>query len=58
VSSPKLPEWESIGIRLQDWTERAVRGTVSPDSALAGLDRDVDRMLEKRRWLLAREEAR
>jgi multiple sugar transport system substrate-binding protein len=54
VSSPKVPEWESIGIRLQDWTERAVRGTVSPDSALAGLDRDVDRMLEKRRWLLAR----
>ncbi len=53
--SPKLPEWESIGIRLQDWTERAVRGTVSPDSALAGLDRDVDRMREKRRWLLTRE---
>jgi multiple sugar transport system substrate-binding protein len=55
--SPKVPEWESIGIRLQDWTERAVRGAVSPDSALAGLDRDVDRMLEKRRWLLARARA-
>ena len=54
VSSPKVPEWESIGIRLQDWTERAVRHAVSPDSALAGLDRDVDRMLEKRRWLIAR----
>jgi multiple sugar transport system substrate-binding protein len=34
--------------------ERAIRGEVPPDSVLAELDRDVDRMLEKRRWLLAR----
>ncbi len=48
---PNVPECESIAIRLQDWAERAVRGAVPPDSALARLDRDVDRMLEKRRWL-------
>jgi len=51
---PKVPEWEPIAIRLQDWTERAVRGRVTPAEALAGMDREVDRMLEKRRWLLAR----
>jgi multiple sugar transport system substrate-binding protein len=51
---PPVPEMESISIRLQDWAERAVRGAVPPDSALAALDRDVDRMLEKRRWLAQR----
>ena len=51
---PMVPEWEEIAIRLQDQAERAVRGGAPPDSALADLDRDVDRMLEKRRWLVAR----
>jgi hypothetical protein len=32
-----------------------VLGHADPDSTLAALDRDVDRILEKRRWLLARE---
>ena len=50
---PMVPEWEQIAIRLQDQTERAVRSSASPDSVLAELDREVDRMLEKRRWLLA-----
>ncbi len=51
---PMVPEWEQIAIRLQEQAERAVRGGTPPDSVLAELDRDVDRMLEKRRWLLAR----
>ena len=50
---PMVPEWEQICIRLQDSAERAVRGGESPDSALADYDRDVDRMLEKRRWLVS-----
>ena len=54
VPLPQVPEMEQIAIRLQDWSERAVRGAVPPDSALAALDRDVNRMLEKRRWLAAR----
>jgi multiple sugar transport system substrate-binding protein len=54
VPTPKVPEWELIATRLQDYTEMAVRGAASPDSALARLDRDVDRILEKRRWLLER----
>jgi multiple sugar transport system substrate-binding protein len=52
VSTPKVPEWEQIAFRLQERSEQAVRGAVPPDSALAGLDRDVARILEKRRWLL------
>jgi len=51
---PKIPEWEQITSLLQDQAERAVRGATSGDSALATLDRAVDRVLEKRRWLIAR----
>jgi multiple sugar transport system substrate-binding protein len=51
---PMVPEWEQIAIRLQEQAERAVRGGASPDSVLSDFDRDVDRMLEKRRWLMAR----
>lgn len=54
VAMPKVPECEQIAIRLQDWVERTVRGSVPPDAALAGLSAEVDRMLEKRRWLRAR----
>lgn len=57
VPTPKVPEWESIAIRLQEHAERAVRGVARPDSVLAAFDRDVDLMLEKRRWLLARQAA-
>lgn len=51
VALPKVPESEQIAIRLQDWVERAVRGSVPPERALASLSEEVDRMLEKRRWL-------
>jgi multiple sugar transport system substrate-binding protein len=49
-----IPEWENVTVKVMDWTERAVRGGVPADQALAGLDADVDRLLERRRWLLAR----
>jgi len=54
VSTPKVPEWEQISLKLQDRVESVILGGVSPDSALARLDRDVERILEKRRWLLER----
>lgn len=54
VSSPKVPEWEEIRKRVQDRTEQAVYGASSPDSILAALQIQVDRILEKRRWLLSR----
>jgi multiple sugar transport system substrate-binding protein len=58
VSTPKIPEWEEVSIRLRDCVEAMVLGHARPDSALAELDRDVDRILEKRRWLVARERRR
>jgi multiple sugar transport system substrate-binding protein len=51
---PMVPEWEQIATRLQELSEKAVRGNTPSDSVLAELDRDVNRMLEKRRWLLSR----
>ncbi len=53
-ATPKIPEWERIAARVAYWTEAAVRGGVDLDGALAALDRDVDGILAKRRWLRAR----
>lgn len=54
VAWPKIPEWEQIAIKLQEQAERAVRGAAAPEAVLADLDRDVDRILEKRRWMRSR----
>ena len=54
VATPMIPEWEQIAMRVQERSELAARGAVPADSALALLDEDVERILEKRRWLLAR----
>lgn len=58
VPLPRVPEWERIATRVYEYGEAAARDRVTVDQALAGLDADVDRMLEKRRWLLARKEDR
>jgi multiple sugar transport system substrate-binding protein len=55
---PMVPEWEEIATRIWEQADRAIRGATSPDSALAELDRTVDRLLEKRRWLAARRAAK
>jgi multiple sugar transport system substrate-binding protein len=55
AATPKIPEWERIAAKLAHYAERAVRGELSEDEALARLDADVDRILEKRRWLLKKE---
>jgi multiple sugar transport system substrate-binding protein len=54
---PAVPEWELIANRLRDYAEKVVRGGARTDSTLAALDRDVDRLLEKRRWLMSRARA-
>jgi len=53
VSTPKIPEWERIASKVAQYAEKAVRGEMDADEALAALDHDVDLILEKRRWLLA-----
>ena len=52
ASPPKVPEWERIATLLTKRAEAVMRGAATLDEALAGLDEDVDRVLEKRRWLL------
>ena len=51
---PRVPEWEQIAQKVAEDMEPAIRGALPSPAALATLDADVDRMLEKRRWILAR----
>jgi len=57
VPTPMIPEWEEVTTRIMDQTEAVVRGGVPPARALTALDRDVDHLLERRRYLLARRAA-
>jgi multiple sugar transport system substrate-binding protein len=54
LPAPRVPEWEQIATQVQAVAEAVIRGSVGRDSALARLDRDVDRILAKRRWLQER----
>jgi len=51
---PRVPEWEQIAQTVAEDLEPAVRGRRKVEEALAKLDSDVDRILEKRRWILSR----
>lgn len=50
---PPVIEWEQIMIQVQFAAERVVRGIETIPQALAGLDDRVDRLLAKRRSLVA-----
>jgi multiple sugar transport system substrate-binding protein len=52
--APKVPEWERIADEMAIAAERAARGQWTVDEAVRELDARADRILEKRRWLLAR----
>jgi multiple sugar transport system substrate-binding protein len=54
---PKVPEVEIISSKLIEASESAIRGHVPASRALASLDHTVDQILEKRRWILAKESA-
>lgn len=54
VPTPKVPEWEQIATKVFEYGEKAIRGRMTVEQALAALDRDVDALLEKRRWLMSR----
>jgi multiple sugar transport system substrate-binding protein len=55
AAPPKVPEWERIATLVAKRAEAIMRGAMTLDQGLAALDADVDRVLEKRRWLLDRE---
>ncbi len=52
--TPKVPEWEQIATVIAEQLEQAVRGGKPVPVVLAALDRSVNAILEKRRWLLDR----
>jgi multiple sugar transport system substrate-binding protein len=52
--TPKVPEWERIVTDMRLMAERVVHGDRSVEEGAADLDRDVDAILQKRRWLLSR----
>ncbi|HVN99765.1 MAG TPA: sugar ABC transporter substrate-binding protein [Steroidobacteraceae bacterium] len=54
---PQVPEWEQIMQAMRTMGERVVRGEQAEDEATAQLDAEVDEMLAKRRWMLARQAA-
>ncbi|HEY6723126.1 MAG TPA: extracellular solute-binding protein, partial [Polyangiaceae bacterium] len=51
---PPVPEWERIASEVARVAERAARGLLGIEAAQRELDRRSDRILEKRRWVLAR----
>ena len=53
-AAPKIPEWERIFQEMQASAERVVQQTQTAEAATAALDRWVDALLEKRRWLRER----
>lgn len=52
--APRVPEWERIATEMRLVAERVVHGDWSVDQAVTELDARTDRILEKRRYLLAR----
>jgi multiple sugar transport system substrate-binding protein len=56
LPAPKVPEWERIVQELRMVTERAVHEKWTAAETARELDNRIDRILEKRRWMLAREE--
>lgn len=52
--TPKVPEWERIVNEMQLTAEQVARGSVDVEQATRALDRRVDAILEKRRWMLTR----
>ena len=58
VPLPKVPEWEQIATKVFEYGELAIRARLSVDATLAALDRDVNGLLEKRRWMADRSAGR
>ena len=54
VPLPKVPEWEQIATKVFEYGEQAIRGRLTVDATLQALDRDVNGLLEKRRWMAER----
>lgn len=55
MPTPKIAEWEQIVFsKLQQYAEYAARGTMTAEEAMKEMDKGVDIILEKRRWMISR----
>jgi multiple sugar transport system substrate-binding protein len=55
VPTPKVPEWEQIAFsKIQQYAELTARKVLTVEEAMKRLDDEVNNILEKRRWLLAK----
>jgi len=54
VPTPKIAEWEQIASKIQEHLEQVIFGSEPMEKAIQKLNKDVDRILEKRRWLLSK----
>jgi multiple sugar transport system substrate-binding protein len=57
VPLPRVPEWEQITTQIIRAGQAVVAHQKTVDEALSDLDGQVDELLDKRRWLLARRQA-
>ena len=55
-SPPKEPEWERIAQEMRLAAERVVQKQASIDQAVTALDAKTDSILEKRRWMMSKEQ--
>jgi multiple sugar transport system substrate-binding protein len=53
VATPKIPEWEQVAQKVREYAELVSMDAMSVESAMKELDKSVDQMLEKRRWMLS-----
>lgn len=52
ASPPSIPQWEQIAMKIQDYAELGSVGKTPGQEILSRLDRDVNTILGKRRWLI------
>ncbi|MBK5258528.1 MAG: sugar ABC transporter substrate-binding protein [Thermoanaerobaculia bacterium] len=55
VPTPTIPEWEYIATTIFEHAELAARGQFDARGAASRLDAKVNRILEKRRWILEKQ---
>jgi multiple sugar transport system substrate-binding protein len=56
VPLPRVPEWEEITTKVMQAGQAVIAGQTTVDDALGNLDRQVNELLDKRRWMLAQHE--
>jgi multiple sugar transport system substrate-binding protein len=52
VPTPKVPEWEQIAQKTREYVELVSMDVLTVEKGMQELDRQVDVILEKRRWLV------